>query len=554
MDADVPATLSKPSIASGGQLGDEPQTAILHETAAPNEAATRAQIHTTEQTAVLPSGVLKGAKPKGFDKRLLLAPLAALAIALGGFFGFRYFAPTEQIGSIAVLPFQNTGGNPDSEYLSDGLAESLIYRLSQIPNLKVSPASSVMRYKGKEFDPQKIATELGVQAIMSGRMNQRGDNLSISIELIDAANNKVIWGEQYEKKMSDLLATQREIATAITDKLQLRISGDDAKGITKKYTNDNEAYQLYLKGRFHWNKRTTDSLRAAAEHYNQAIEKDPGFALAYSGLAETYVLFPNYDVMPAVDSMPRAKAAALRALELDDSLAEAHTALGWYYATYEFDWAAGERELRRAIELNPKYATAHQWYAELLVQNKRFEEAAAQVRLSQESDALSPIISFNSGWHFYLTGRYDDAIRDFNRTLSLYPDFAVGHAGLCWAYERKGDAAAAIPSCRKSVDLGGGSYEKAYLSRALARAGKRDEAESLLEEIKADASRKHVPSIAFAIAHAGLGDKEAALRYLEKEVDERGYWASTFAVDPALDEFRSEPRFKALLKKMNLPE
>jgi eukaryotic-like serine/threonine-protein kinase len=537
-----------------GPGSGEPQTAILHSTAAPGEARTQVQPHTTEPTSVFPSGAGDVPKPGKFDKRLLLAALAFAGILLGGFVGFRYFyaGNAGSINSIAVLPFQNVAGDPNADYLSDGLAESLIYRLSQLPGLKVSPASSVMRYKGREFDAGKIAGELGVQAVMAGRMVLRGDNLSISVELIDAANDKTIWGEHYERKMSDLLATQREIAAAITEKLQLKLTGAE-KGLSKKYTNDNEAYQLYLKGRFQWNKRTIDSLKSAAEHYNQAIEKDPGFALAYSGLAETYVLFPNYEVASAVDSMPRAKAAALRALELDDSLAEAHTALGWYYFTYEFDFGAGEKGLRRAIELNPTYATAYQWLAELLAQTKRFDEARAASQRAQEIDPLSPIISFNSGWHHYLTRRYDEAINDYNRTISLYPDFAVAYAGLCWAYERKGDLIAAIPRCRKAAELGG-SYEKAFLSMTLARGGQRGEAIRIVEELKAEAGRKYVPSIALAIAYIGLGDKEAALHHLEKEVAERGYWASTFSADPVLDEFRSEPRFKALLKKMNLPE
>jgi TolB-like protein/Tfp pilus assembly protein PilF len=538
----------------GPASGDEPATAILHETAPPREAATKPQINTADHRAVLPSGISELPRAKSFDKRLFLAPLALAIIVLGGYVAYRYLAPAgkTQINSIAVLPLQNNSGSTDSEYLSDGLAESLIYRLSQLPDLKVSSASSVMRYKGQAFDPKKIAAELGVQAILSGRLTQRGDNLSISVELIDAATNNTLWGEQYDRKMSDLLSTQREIAATITEKLQLKLAGDE-KGIAKKYTNDNEAYQLYLKGRHQWNKRTLDSLKAAAESYSKAIEKDPGFALAYAGLAETYVLFPNYEVASSADSMPRAKAAALRALELDESLAEAHTAYGWYLFTFEYDFAGGEKELRRAIELNPNYGTAHQWLAELLAQTKRFDDARAASTRAQESDPLSPIISFNSGWHYYLARRYDDAIREYNRTLSLYPDFAVAHAGLCWAHERKGAVMAAIPWCRKAADLGG-SYEKGYLSLVLGRAGQRDEAIKILDELKSEAGRKHVPSIAPAMAYVGLGNKDAALTYLEKEVAERGYWASTFAADPALDEFRSEPRFKALLKKMNLPE
>ncbi|HUE82501.1 MAG TPA: FlgO family outer membrane protein [Pyrinomonadaceae bacterium] len=458
------------------------------------------------------------------------------------------------INSIAVLPFQNRSSDADSEYLSDGLAESLIYRLSQLPNLKVSPTSAVMRYKGKEVDTQKIAAELGVQAVLSGRMTQRGENLSISVELVDAANNKIIWGEQYERKMSDLLATQREIATTITEKLQMKLSGEGARGITKEYTDSNEAYRLYLKGRFQWNKRTIESLKQAVEYYNQAIGKDPTFALAYSGLAETYVLFPNYDVASAKDSMPQAKAAALRALELDDSLAEAHTALGWYLMSFEYDWAGGERELRRAIELNPNYATAHQWLGELLGQMKRFDEADVEKKRALELDPLSPIISFNIGWQLFVTRRYDEALREFQRTATLYPDFALATSGLCWGYFAKGALDQAVPACRKNLELIPDAFNKGHLSLVLGRAGQREEARKLLDELKRESLRRDVPSMALAMAHLGLNEKEEALQMLEKEVDERGYWASTLAVAPEVDELRSEPRFKALLKRMNLPE
>jgi len=514
-----------------------------------DEGTNTQTMRTTSSAEYLVSGIKQHKLAAG-----LVFTLIIIASAVGLSLYLR--TPKSAVGfeSIAILPFENRGNAADTEYLSDGLAESLIYRLSQLPNLKVSPRSSVFRYKGKEIDVEKVGSELGVDAVMSGRMTQRGENLSISVELIDAGNNKIIWGEQYERKMSDLLSTQREIATTIAEKLQLKLSGEGAKGITKQYTESNEAYQLYLKGRFLWNKRTSESVKRSVEFYNQAIGKDPAFALAYSGLAETYVLFPDYDVASAKASMPQARAAALRALELDESLAEAHTALGWYLASFEYDWAGGEREFRRAIELNPKYATAHQWLAQLLAQTKRFDEGQTEAKLALESDPLSPVISFSIGWQLFLARRYDDALKEFQRTASVYPDFPAVTSGFCWSYYAKGDLAHAVPACRKTRELIPDAYNTGYLSLVLGRAGQREEARKLLAELKNQSSRREIPSVAFAFAYMGLDQKEEAMAMLEKEVEERGYWSSAFASQPELDEFRSDPRFKELLRRMNLPQ
>jgi len=479
--------------------------------------------------------------------------VALLGVGLW-FFYFRVSAANKTISSIAVLPFQNKSSDADTDYLSDGLAESLIYRLSQLPNLKVSPTSAVMRYKGKELDAQQIAKELGVQAVMSGRMIQRGENLSISVELVDAANNKIIWGEQYERKMSDLLTTQREIATTITEKLQLKLSGENAKGITKKYTESNEAYQLYLKGRYLWNQRTGESLKRATEFYNQAIEKDPGFALAYAALAETYVLFANYEVSSPADSMPQSKAAALRALELDDSLAEAHSALGWYLCQYEFDWIGGEKEFRRAIELNPNYATAHQWLASVFAQTKRFDAAQAEIKRASDLDPLSPIIAVNVAFDLWESRRYDEALKQFERTLLLHPDFTVAQQGLCWTYSAMGKSELAITACRKSLDLTKGAWDKGRLSMVLGSAGHTDEAKKLLQELQTESSQRYIPKMALALAHLGLNQKAEALAMIEQDVAEHGYWVGSMGVEPEFDELRSEPRFKALIKRANLPE
>jgi eukaryotic-like serine/threonine-protein kinase len=554
-DLDIQGELERsiiPNRTATTESADENQTQVyagVLATAKSGSAATAQNVTTSSSS--LEYAVSQAKRHKLVTTLVALALLGVISTV--GYFAFVAKGKTG-INSIAVLPFENRSGNPDSDYLSDGLAESLIYRLSQLPNLKVSSTSSVLRYKGKEIDAQRIASELGVQSVMTGRMTQRGENLSISVELIDAGNNKTIWGEQYERKMSDLLATQREIATTIAEKLQLKLSGEGAKGITKRYTESNEAYQLYLKGRFLWNKWTSESLKLSVEFYNQAIGKDPTFALAYSGLAEAYVLFPNYDVATAKASMPQAKAAAMRALELDDSLAEAHTALGWYLGSFEYDWAGSEREFRRAIELNPKYATAHQWLAQLLAETKRFDEGQTETKLALESDPLSPVISFNIGWQLFLARRYDDALREFEHTASVYPDFPLVTSGFCWSYYAKGDLDHAIPACRKTHDLIPDAYNTGYLSLVLGRAGQREEARKLLAELKNQSSRREIPSMAFAFAYMGLDQKEEAMAMLEKEVEDRGYWSSSFATQPELDEFRSDPRFKALLKRMNLPE
>jgi len=557
---------SEPGTIANGFPTDEPQTAILHSTAAPGEAPTRAQIHTTEQTAILSTGAeaeppesLGGLPEKHSVSARRAKSLAALAVAVlvlvGGFFGYRYINSSNSgsINSIAVLPFQNRSGDPNSEYLSDGLAESLIYRLSQLPDLKVSPTTSVIQYKGKDTKVATIASELGVDAVMTGRLAQIGDNLTISVELVDVRNNKLLWGEQYERKMSELLSTQREIAATITQKLQLKLSGEET-GLTKKYTNNNEAYQLYLKGRFAWNKRNAESLKQAVEFYKQAIEKDPAFALAYAGLAETYVLFPSYLAGAPKESMPQAKAAALRALELDDTLAEAHAALGRYLNDYEFDPAGGEKELRRAIELNPKYVTAHSWLAVVLSWQKRFDEAITEAKIARDLDPLSLISSAEVGNTFVSAGRYDEAVVQLNETLRLDPNFSAAHFYLGKAYLYKGMEQEAIAEFQKATTPAARRRVIGALAVAMIRSGQRAKALEILNELKAEAANGNVSAFSAAQASAALGDKEEALTWMERTIADRWHHSYHFAINPEFDELRDDPRFKAILKRANLPE
>jgi len=492
-------------------------------------------------------------------KRGFLAALAVLLLSvtsLGYWFYSNRAASTSarQINSIAVLPFENKSSDADTEYLSDGLAESLIYRLSQLPDLKVSPTSSVFRYKGKEMDAKNVADELGVDSVLTGRITQRGESLTISVNLVDTRNNKSLWGEQYERKMSELLQTQREIADEITNKLQLKLSGEGEQKLAKKYTDNNEAYQFYLKGRYQWNKRTGESLKQSVKYYGQAIEKDPNYALAFSGLAETYILFSGFDVAPANDSMPLAKAAALRALAIDDSLAEAHTALGYYLTLYEFDLDRSENEFRRAIELKPDYATAHQWFAANLTVVKRFDESLAELRLAEELDPLSPDIGTDLGATFVFARRYDEAIVQLKRTLVRHPNFSRAHSYLGWAYGAKGMYAEAIAEARNALELNNSFFIKGYLALWLAKSGNRDESLEILTELKKAASEGYVRPSTLAVVYIGLGDKVEALNQLEKEVSSRSFNAIYLAVLPELDDLRSEPRFKAMLKRMKLPE
>ena len=483
----------------------------------------------------------------------------ALLILVGAAVGFGvYLNPRTTraaIESIAVMPFVNESGNADVEYLSDGMTETLISSLSQLPNLNVKPRSSVFRYKGKETNPQTIGKELNVQAILNGRVVQRGQQLSLFVELIDVALDKVVWSQQYNRKQTDLVSLQSEIARDVSSKLKSKLSGVEEAKVTKNYTANSEAYQLYLKGRFQWNKRTSESLKQAANFYNQAIEKDSNYALAYSGLAETYVLFTAYSIASAKDSMPQAKAAATRALELDDSLAEAHSALGRYLNYYEWDWVGAEREFRRAIELNPNYATVYDWLgAENLALRKRFDEALFSQRRAEELDPLSLSISANVSWTLFFARRYDEAIAQLNRTLSLDPNFYVARANLCWAYNAKDMHREAIAECRKARELNNDSLIKGYLALVLARSGQREEGRKLLNELKLESTQHYVTSYGVALAHIGLGEKEEAFVWLEKEVADRGYWSGVYAVDPVLDDLRGDPRFKEMLKRLNLPE
>lgn len=562
---------------------DEPATAILSDPGAiatgfpARESQTRSQINTTEQTAIYRTGAEaepranfvdgterqslsthRAAEPRvnrGFDKRLLLAPLALAAIVLAGFAGYRYLgsASSEQITSIAVLPFQNRSDDPDTDYLSDGLAESLIFRLTQLPGLKVSPTSSVMRYKGKDTDVAKIASELGVDAVMTGRLLKRGDNLNITVELVDARNNKSLWGEQYERKMSDLLATQREIAAAIVQKLQLKLAGNDAKGITKKYTNNNEAYQLWLKARFHFAKRTKEDLFKSIEIFEEAVKLDPNFALAYVGIAESWTVIPSFPYASPAECIPKAKAAAAKALEIDPDLPEAHTVSAMIAATYEWDWARAEAGFKRALELDPNLAVTHYRYAwTFLSPIGRHDEAIAEMKIAMEKEPLYLIQGANYAGVLMYARRFDEAVDQAKKTYDLDPNFVGGKNWLCHTYDLKGMYAESLAISEKSLDS-----DMPFLADAgyaYAKTGQREKALAIIERWKEAEKRRYVANYWVAITYAAVGDKDGAFAELEKAYKNHDWFLQRLKVDPFMDPLRGDPRFAEILKRLKLPE
>jgi serine/threonine-protein kinase len=498
--------------------------------------------------------VVSGIKKHKLIFGVALVILLVLTASTGyGLFKYRALtgAGTKAINSIAVLPFQNKSTDADADYLSDGLAESLIFRLSQLPDLKVSPTSSVMRYKGKDTDVTKIAGELGVDAVMTGRLIKRGDNLTITVELVDTKNNKSLWGEQYERKMSDLLATQREIATTIAQKLQVKLSGNAVKIAAKQYTNINEAYQAYLKGRFFWNRRDTENLRKAIEHFRSASEIDPGFALAYVGLADSYAVAPYYDsTLSGTETLLKAKSYAVRALAIDDSLSEAHASLA-NINTGLWNWDEAEKGYKRAIELNPNYATAHQWYGNYLFDFMRYDEAMVETKRAQELEPLSLIINLNLAELYMVKGDVSTSIELTQRTIDLDPNWYYAWQDMAWLRLKQGRSADAISEALKSVEMSNReTFPLAVLGSIYATSGKRAEAESILVELKARFVQRKANGHNIARVYVGLGDKDQAFVWLEKDFQARDSTLPTWLATPPLDSLRDDPRFKDLARRI----
>jgi TolB-like protein/Tfp pilus assembly protein PilF len=472
----------------------------------------------------------------------------AVAVVIG-IAGLVYFTSgkaenADAIGSIAVLPFIDESSDPDAQYINDKIAESLINSLSKLPQLRVVPRSVVANYKGKEVDPRKVGQELNVRAVVTGRMRRHGDIISIQADLIDLENVAQLWGQHYDHKLSDVLLVQDDISRDIFENLRLKLNVDEKKQL--------EAYGLYLKGRNAWNKRTGDALVQAIEFFNQAIKIDPNNSASYAGLADCYNMLVVYGRLQPKEGFPKAKEAALKALEIDESSAEAHTSLAFIHFRWDWDRAATEREFQTAIRLKPAYAPAHQWYSSYLVAVERFDEAIAEAKRTQELEPLSFVASSHLGWIYYLSGRNDEAIEQCKRILELDPSSFPARRYLGLAYEAKGQYAEAIAEFQTGVKLSGSPLMLALLGHAYAASGKRAEAQQVLTDLQQLQDQRYVSPYTVAAIYAGLGDKEQAFKWLESAIEIRDIWLMNLKVDPVFAKLRSERKFTDILARIRL--
>lgn len=482
-------------------------------------------------------------------KRTPLYAMAAGFVVIG-IIGLVYFTGWGKAGnasaiqSIAVLPFVDESSDPDAEYINDKIAESLINSLSKLPQLRVVPRSVVAGYKGREIDPRKVGQELNVRAVVTGRMRRHGDIISIQADLIDLENVAQLWGQHYDHKVSDVILVQDDISRDIFENLRLKLNVEEKKQL--------EAYRLYMKGRNAWNKRTGDALQQAIEFFNQAIAIDPNNSAAYAGLADCYNMLVVYGRLEPRDGFPKAKEAATKALEIDESSAEAHSSMAFIKFRWDWDRTATEREFQEAIKLKPAYAPAHQWYSSYLVAVERFDEAIAEAKRTEELEPLSFVASSHLGWIYYLSGHNDQAIEQCRKILELDPSSFPARRYLGLAYEAKGMYPEAIAEFQTGVKLSGSPLMLALLGHAYAASGKTAEAKQVLTDLQQLQGQRYVSPYTVAAIHAGLGDQEQAFKWLETAVAERDIWLMNLKVDPVFAKLRSQRQFTDILARIRL--
>ena len=484
---------------------------------------------------------------------VVIALLVLVVSAVGLFLYLRAARTTGAIESIAVMPFVNQNGDSEVEYLSDGMTETLIKSLSQLPNLAVKSRSTVFYYKGKETLPKKLGEELGVQAVLLGRVGGRGEDLKLSLELVDTQTQNVIWSEQYDRKQSDLVSLQREIAKDVSTKLKARLSGADEANVTKTSTANPEAYQAYLKGRYYWNRRTAENINKAIEQFKFATDRDPNYALALVGLADCYLVLNEYAGTPTSETLPQAKVYAERALAIDPQLAEPHATLA-SLNEYMGHLGEAEKEFKKAIELNPTYATAYHWYSIFLKDVGRNDEAAAIIKRAQEIDPLSSVIGVNVSRMYQLQNNHEASIQNALKIIELDPNFGPAYQYLGLSYLRLGRNADAIASSEKAVELTNrAGITLGDLGYVYAATGRRSEAVNVIKELEAKYARKEAIGQYIAAVYVGLGDYDKAFEWLEKDLEARNWKVVEIRWQLQFDALRDDPRFKNLLRRMGSP-
>src|SRR6266566_7820087 len=493
--------------------------------------------------------------------------ITVVMLAAIGLFAFRLSrqkpssAPTSEsvpavssVKSIAVLPFENASNEPNTEYLSEGISEALINSLSELQQLRVIARPMAFRYKQKDVDPRQVGRELGVAAVLTGKVRRIQDALNVQVDLVDAVTGAEIWGAGYDRKITDLLAIKQAIAREVAAKLKLKLSGEEQRLLVKRDSTNAEAYQFYLRGRYFWNKRTSDGIKQAIKHFQQSIERDPNFALGYVGLADSYTGLTFYNFAAPHETMPKAKDSATKALTLDDTLAEAHATLAHILINYDWNWSAAEKEFKRSIELKPDYATAHQWYAiHYLTAAGRLEDAIQEMKKALELEPASLVMNTFMGATLYHAGRYDEAIDQCRRTIEMDPNFAVAHWHLGLAYEQKQLLDAATEEFKKAIALSADSpLMKAALGRAYAKSQKEHEATEMLNELDELGKRQYVSAYEVATIYVALGNNEQAFQLLEQAYGEHSFHLVYLNVSPQFKPVSSDRRFQDLVQRIGL--
>ncbi|MCP4706868.1 MAG: protein kinase [candidate division Zixibacteria bacterium] len=457
------------------------------------------------------------------------------------------------IPSIAILPFSDLSPQKDQEYFCEGMADEIINALTKIDSLRVVSRKSVIQFKKQNIDIRKIGQTLNVDTILEGNVRSEGKRLRITVQLVNVKDGYYLWSEKYDRDMTDLFVIQDEISRSIGDKLKLQLDGDNDKPLVKKYTENLEAYHLYLRGRYYWNKRYEGGLQRSVEYFQQAIEKDPAYALPYTGLADAYNIMGFYNFLSPHESCPRAKAAASKAIEIDPNLAEAYTALGWVNTFYDWNWTEAETNFKHAIELNPNYATAHHYYSLFLMSQNRMDEGLLEIQHAFELDPLSMIIGASLGAVYYFARDFDEAVKKFHKALELDSNFALTHAYFAAPYicQKKFDKA--IVECQKAGSLSGGStYATAFLGYTYSMSGKKQKANDILEMLLNKSENEYVSAHHISIIYIGLDDRDNAFKWLDKACQQRDNWIAWLSISPVFDNLRSDPRFDELLSKVGL--